>query len=456
MQKAIDLQTNLTEQANHALQAARGRTLEVAGSASEEMRVVFESDDFSVSASGTDSRLGLRSIQDGRVGFVCTNSIDPAKIQAAVEESFQMGHLSPPSPHYSIAEATDTSDSEFSQQDGALLDMREHEIIGLAERVIEEARTDPRIRLDRVEVALIRDTKILMNTNGLSRTYSRIYVDWAAMGMARDGEEVTSFDYDGAAAFKASDIPARLSASMERFRNSVLGSLHPRAGKSYKGKVLLHPALVRQFLIGTVTSNSSGKSQQDGTSPWKDRLGEMIAHPALSVFEDPTNLERLEAYTPFDREGLLTRRHDLVLDGRLNHIGQNLFSAARGSCQPTANASGGATSTPGVGFFNTGLSLEPIANSDLDQLLGNMGSGLLLKRFSGNADPSSGHFSGVAKNSYWIENGEIAYPVQEIMVSGNLFELIKELVAATAEQYEIMGGAKAPYVLVDGMSVTAG
>ena len=64
-------------------------------------------------------------------------------------------------------------------------------------------------------------------------------------------------------------------------------------------------------------------------------------------------------------------------------------------------------------------------------------------------------FSGVAKNSFWVENGEIR-PVKEVMVSGNLFEMLKQIVAGTDRDFEVMGGARAPYLLVDGVSVTSG
>ena len=78
---------------------------------------------------------------------------------------------------------------------------------------------------------------------------------------------------------------------------------------------------------------------------------------------------------------------------------------------------------------------------------------LLLKRFSGNEDPISGRFSGVAKNSRWVENGEIVFGVQEVMVSGDLFGLLRDVIAASTERMVASGGWSAPYLLVDGCSV---
>ncbi|MCB1140058.1 MAG: TldD/PmbA family protein, partial [Leptospiraceae bacterium] len=334
--------------------------------------------------------------------------------------------------------------------------MSEKELVDVADRVISSARSDSRIRLDRVEVALVRDTRSILNSHGIELSMRRAYVTWSAMGMARDGEQVTSFDYDGGVAFQIPEIEGRIQNSMDRFRESVLGSLNPLPGHSYQGQVLLHPALVRQFLLGAIAYNANGKNQQDGVSTWNGRQGSPVTSAGINIFEDPLDINRPETFLPFDREGLLTAKHHLVENGKLCFTGHNIYSARRAGQQPTGNASGGASGTPGVGFTNVKIDLDGLETDSLEGLMKRMKRGLLIKRFSGNADPSSGHFSGVAKNSYWIENGSVAHPVQEIMVAGNLFQLMQQIVAGTNIDFEIMGGSRAPYLVVDGISVTAG
>lgn len=457
MIKQIELNETLLERSKQALSAAGQRSLEVAGGAAEEMRIVYESDDFSVSTSGVDYRLGIRSIQENRQGFVSTNSNSPESIRESVEEAFSMSRLSPPSEHYGLAEKAPGREAEsYIHEDASLSEMTEGDVVRIAERIIEEATRDPRVRLDRVEVALVRDARSLLNSNGIEASLRRAYINWSAMGMAREGDQVTSFDYDGGVAFRKEDVEQKILDSMGRFTSSVIGSLNPLPARSYQGPVLVHPALVRQFILGTISSNANGKNQQDGISPWKAAKGSRVASPALTVFEDPLDLDRLESYLPFDREGLPTARHDLVRNGDLVFTGHNIYSASRAGEQPTGNASGGAGSTPAVGFFNLKLELGDLEKGDLQQAMNQLGTGLLIKRFSGNADTSSGHFSGVAKNSYWIENGEIAHPVQEVMIAGNLFDVLKQIVYGTNIDFEVMGGARAPYLIVDGVSVTSG
>ncbi|MBI37970.1 MAG: hypothetical protein CMF59_00100 [Leptospiraceae bacterium] len=454
----LDLNQSLLQRSRIALQAARDRNIEIFGGSSEETRIVFESDDFSVSTSGSNTRLGIRVLEDNRPGFVSTNSTSEQAIEQAVQEAYSISRLSPTSEHYGFAspEPRHQSQTDFVHQDAGLLNLTESEIIEVAEEVISRASSDPRIRLDRMELAVVRDGRTILNNHGIELGMRRAYINWTAMGMARDGDQVTSFDYDGGVAFSVPQISQRIESSMKRFSESVLGSLNPGPGNSYKGLVLLHPALVRQFVLGTVSANANGKSQQDGTSPWKEMMGELVCSSGINIHEDPLDLDRLETYIPFDREGHFTGRHELVREGKLAFVGHNIYSASKAGARATGNSSGGSGGTPGVGFFNVKLELnENLDQGDFDQLVKRMGSGLLIKRFSGNADPSSGHFSGVAKNSFWVENGEIR-PVKEVMVSGNLFEMLKQIVAGTDRDFEVMGGARAPYLLVDGVSVTSG
>ena len=107
------------------------------------------------------------------------------------------------------------------------------------------------------------------------------------MGMARSGDEITSFDYDGSARAQRDGLEDAISRSAAAFRESVLGSLGAEHGESYKGKVLLHPDQVLHLLGQTVTANCNGLWHVDGISAWADRVGERVASDLLSVTEDP-------------------------------------------------------------------------------------------------------------------------------------------------------------------------
>jgi PmbA protein len=91
--------------------------------------------------------------------------------------------------------------------------------------------------------------------------------------------------------------------------------------------------------------------------------------------------------------------------------------------------------------------------ADLERALGR---GLYVQRFSGTVDPASGDFSGVAKSARWIEGGVPVRSLKETLLSGNAFALLKKIVALSSRSERCSGSARAPYAIVDDISVTAG
>ena len=206
---------------------------------------------------------------------------------------------------------------------------------------------------------------------------------------------------------------------MGAFRESVVGSLGARQGKSYRGKVLLHPYVVMGLLGDLVQTNCNGRMHVDDMTPWKGRVGEQVASKLLTVYEDPTDRDFAQ-WSPFDREGVPTARHALIENGRLAFVAYDGFSARRAGTASTGNAGGGAEGLPSVGFSNVSVTVDRargkmLSDADLSKELG---SGLVVKRFSGNVDAQSGHFSGIAKNSWWVQDGVRAHAVNEVMISG--------------------------------------
>lgn len=451
---------------------------EVCSSYYSELKIVYENRDFSVSAASASDMFGIRSIlAGGQPGFITTNAPDDQSLREAAAEVQTIAALSPAGPHFSIADpkkaagdakfpeyvnpATTTfaGGPAFLRVDPRLAALSPKDAIRFAELVIAEARKDSRVTIDRAEFSVDLGYSAIQNSNGIVACKAAASVSFYIMGMARDGEQVTSFDYDGDTVFNFDEIEAQIADSIGRFRESVTTSLDPVKGKSYRGPVLLHPRTVLSLFGGVASVNCNARMHLDGMSPWRDRVGDEVAQAALTIFEDPTAADRPQGFRPYDREGVPTHRHELIQSGRLNHLAHNCYSAARAETVSTGNAVGGASSQPAIGFSNPGIDIQPVGGVQLlpeNELMKLAGDALLLKRFSGNTDHISGNYSGVAKNSYLLNGGERGPAVREIMVQGDSFELLKSVIAAGDVKHEMMGGGKAPYVLVDGLSVTAG
>lgn len=453
---------NLKETARSIIDTLGTGEHEVCATSSVEFRVICENNDISLTAENAASLIGIRSIHDGKMSFVTTNAISGSSLEQSISDLLALRKLAPAVEHNSLprpdnANPGSVENTEHFERTDSGLNMSADEVLGLTTDFLKMIRTDKRVTIDRAEFEITSSLRLLQNSHGVFRSSAGNRADWYVMGMARDGEQVTSFDYESGSAIQRSLIESDLEKTAETFRNSVIQSLDPVNGTSYKGMVFLHPEAVVDLLGGLILSNSSGRSHSEGISAWKDKIGQKVASEALSVIENPLDINAAEGFRPFDREGILTSRHTILDRGILNFIGHNTYTARKMSGQPTGNASGSAGSLPGVSFAGVQFILrdtDKVQLLDESDLYGYPVKALYIKRFSGNADNISGNFSGIAKNSFFVESG-IFHPVKEIMISGNLFDLANSIVAGSTTR-RVPGGFHAPCLLVDGVSVTAG
>ncbi len=437
------------------LNSAEAIPSEVCAQHSIDLSVVYEGNDFSVSKSNTTSSYGIRAIVDGKLGFMTSNSSDESTLREIATETKKLAMLSVSSEHHQIAEKPEKP-GYSDNYDPASETLVPSDLYNMLQLMVDQIHQEKNIALDRAEISCSRQFFTLTNSHGFAQQAAATDYSWFAMGMGKTETEVTSFDYDGGTVWDQANLETEILKTMKRFRQFVGSSLGPQQAKDYKGAILLHPDAVMSILGQTISFNSNGKNHLDGISSWKEQMGEQVASELLIATEDPLDKNRPDGWSPFDREGVATSRHDIIKAGHLNFAAHNCFSAHQAGIPPTGNAAGGATALPQIGYSNptiSGPSGKTVSEEDLYRQLG---AGLVLKRFSGSCDPISGQFSGVAKNSWWVENGKRSHPIHETMVSGNAFDVLKQIVAIGSELHTNLGGSQAPYILVDGVSVTAG
>ena len=198
-----------------------------------------------------------------------------------------------------------------------------------------------------------------------------------------------------------------------------------------------------RHLVGAI----NGAAIARGTSFLKDKLGEAIFPTSVNIVDDPLRIRGL-ASKPFDGEGLPTRRLALVEDGVLKTWILDLHAARQLGLQSTGSAGRGTSAPPSPGTTN--LHLEPGVLSP-EALIGEIGRGLLVTELIGmGVNLLTGDYSRGAAG-FWIENGEIAYPVSEVTIAGNLNAMFRNLTAAN--DLEFRAGANAPTIRIDGLTV---
>lgn len=216
--------------------------------------------------------------------------------------------------------------------------------------------------------------------------------------------------------------------------------LNPRKISTCQVPVLFE-APIASGLISSLISAISGGSLYRKSSFLLDSLGKQIASPLLNIIEDP-HIKKGLASSPFDNEGVGTAKRQLVQDGELQGYVLGSYSARKLGMQTTGNAGG-----------NHNLLVQS-GEHDLANLLKQMGTGLLVTELLGHGmNMVTGDYSRGAAG-FWVENGVIAHPVEEITIAGNMADMLKSIVAI-GNDVLVQGSKQVGSILIEQMTVAA-
>lgn len=417
----------------------------IATNVSFQRRLVVENKQFSLVSSLESRSFALVVHKDQKKGSASINTVTEDGVRKAVADALALAKYSVPDPDLVLAQPSEAPSAKPLDflYDESLAEMTLEEIQESMGITLARLVRDPRVALDRYEMAVDVSWHGLCSSTGMRQSERQTIASWSFFGMGRDGDEVTGFDYDGSFAFKKSDILARSIHGADLFVDKILRGLKPVKCPSYKGAVLLSPRAVEELLLGMFFYHAGGRQVMDGKSRWENAVGTAVLSPLVTLSDDPHD-GSFSGATAFDGDGIPTRPLVLIENGVLKQHLHDCYSAKKCHAKSTAT-SGGPFSTriaPGT--------------SALAEVLKGQDKLLLVDRFSGNSDPVKGDFSGVAKSSRLYERGIDRGPVTETMIAGNFFDLAKAVLAVTKEVEMVGGNFRSPYLLVDGISVTGG
>jgi PmbA protein len=219
----------------------------------------------------------------------------------------------------------------------------------------------------------------------------------------------------------------------------TIARLNPRKLSTRRARVLYVPELARG-LIGHFVAAIRGSSQYRQSSFLLNAAGEQIFPDYISIAERP-HIHKAMGSAPFDDEGVATHDRELVAAGVLTGYILGSYSARKLKLQSTGNA-GGAHN----------LLVTPTLSGGLDALLKTLGSGLLVTELMGQGvNMVTGDYSRGAAG-FWVEGGELQFPVAEITIAGNLRAMLKGI-AAVGDDVDLRGGTRMGSVLLDEMTI---
>lgn len=281
-------------------------------------------------------------------------------------------------------------------------------------------------------------------TNGFAAGYSSSGYSLSVSLIAGEGTGMeTDYSYDSACFL--SDLKAPEEIGREAGTRAVR-ALKPRKGATKQVPVVFDWR-VAGGLIGALAGAVSGTAVARGTTFLKDKMGERIFSPGVTVIDDPF-LKRGARSRPFDAEGLAPSKRAIVDGGVLTGWILDLGSARQLGLKSTGNASRSASSPPAPRCAN--FYMQPGAKTP-EELISGIDEGFFVTRLMGSgANMVTGDYSRGAAG-FWIEKGKIAYPVSEMTIAGNLMDMWMNLVPAN--DLRLLSGVDAPTLRVDGMTV---
>jgi PmbA protein len=389
--------------------------------------------------------VGLRVLIGRRQAVVSTNDFSAAGLEALAERAVAMARVVPEDPWCGLAEpaqlASDIADLELcdpAEPPPALLLER-------ATQAEEAARAVPGItNSEGAEAGWGTSRVALAASNGFAGAYALSSHSLSVAVIAGTGDGMER-DYDYVRSVWGDTLEAPAAVGRRAGERSVR-RLNPRKAETARLPVVYEPR-VAGGLIGHLAGAVSGTAVARGTSFLKDKLGQVLFQPGVTIWDDPTR-RRGHRSRPFDGEGLPARRRAVIDQGRLTGWTLDLATARQLGMASTGSAGRGTSAPPGPSVSN--FYLAPGTQSPA-ALIGGIERGLYVTELMGmGVNGVTGDYSRGAAG-FWIEKGELAWPVAEVTVAGNLKEMFLRL--TPADDLAFRTGLDAPTCLVEGMTI---
>ncbi len=384
-----------------------------------------------------DCGFGITVFINHRKGNASTSDTSPSAIRSAVEAAISIAKQTSEDPYSGLV------DTEFLAKD--IRDLQLDHPMGITpEKAIEHAlnseqamlKTDDRVKSDGANFASHRGIRMYGNSHGFLAGYPTSRHVLSAVAIAEDANGMQR-DYYYTLSRNPHQLLADEIVGVNAAERSVarLGAQPVATGDV---PVMLIPEVAAGF-FGHFQKAIKGGNLYRKSSFLLDTLGEKLFPETVNIEEKPYIHEGLGS-APFDAEGVATREQHFVRNGILESYILSNYSAKRLGLQTTANAGG----THNLTISHTG--------QDFQQLLSEMNKGLLVTEVMGQGvNIVTGDYSRGA-SGFWVENGELQFPVEEITIAGNLRDMMLNI-AAIGNDYDPRLSTQTGSVLLESMTV---
>jgi len=382
-----------------------------------------------------DDSLSLKAVCGSKKGVTVVNKLDKDSVDKAVEDCIALAQLATPDEAEDVAELIENKDFDLNIG-GSGMDVLFSRTKDFLEQVGDEF---PKIVLGGVVSEFNAAKSTYVNSNGVEFNRDCENYEFSAMFSALDGEKTSSFNGYGVNLAYLDKPFIDLGMGRTLLGESVKSLDTRMVEDKFVGKVIVTPHC-EDMVWGTIMDCFlTDRPLVEGTSRWKDALGSVIADKKLTLRLAPLHPE-IVAGERYTADGFESKNTDLIKGGILESFALSLYGALK-----TGNKRTGCTA-----FSNLEVNA---GDTHLADMIKGIDRGILLNRFSGASPGPSGDVSGVAKNSFLIENGVVTDAISETMVSFNVIDILKNISAISKER--INDGTRIlPWCCFDGITVS--
>jgi PmbA protein len=379
----------------------------------------------------TDIRLS--GIRDQRRASLGVNKTDGTVIGEAISDLKAMSEGANADPAFDIA--TEQPAEIFSTGP----DEPDYDLMYDRIREVQEyaGAEYPILNLRSVGITFFKRRSCMVNSNQVQFESTRGQYRVAISFSSKDGLDTSSMMYTGYSRFHLDD-PLKDSVNVDTlFRQSTEQVRTQHLPGKFVGDLIIAPTCLSGFL-GFLTARLGDGPMISGTSVYKDKLNEQVASDSLTLHSGPLSDEICSGYW-VTGDGYKADNCTLIDKGKLNSYLLGLYGANKTGLDRAVNSGGCYIVEPGDKSF--------------EEIVRQVDQGVLINRFSGGRPNDRGDFSGIAKNSYYIRDGKIQFPIRETTVSGNMIDLLQSIQSVSSERLNT-GASVFPWVRVSGITAS--
>lgn len=392
-----------------------------------------ENGDINLLRTNFETDVSMTGIKQQRKANLSVNKTDANTLSETVGRLTDMANGSSPDEAYGIAEAQPEQNFEAGpmEPDYDLMYDRLVEIQAYCKN------TYPDLNLGSVAVTFGNRRNVYVNSNGVCFESRRGVYQVSSMFTSKRGKATSSMNSFGFSAYNL-DQPLHEMVNVDELLRQSTEQIETKniPGK-FTGDMIITPNALGSF-VGFLTGKVSDAAMISGTSVYKDKLGEQVASDKLTLRSVPVSDDIASGYW-VTGDGYRAENSTIVEKGVLNSYLLGLYGANKTGLPRAANAGG--------------CYMVDEGDSSVEELIGGVKEGILIARFSGGNPNERGDFSGIAKNSYYVKDGKIQFPIKETTVSGNMVDLLNSIKGVSRERLNF-GSGILPWVYTTGVTAS--